>query len=371
MRIAVIYLGRRGSGGPISIELAKNLAGQAQVFGVVSAQAEHLPLWKACGLELVRVPTFENPAGAAWSWLDRRPIRHLANEIRARQPDVLLFPMAHPWNFLLQQALRPIPSVVIVHDPLPHPGLTAAFYAWFEDRAIRQAAYCVVLSCALAPALQRRGAPPDRIAVAEHGLLAYDPPADEIAESPSQAAPALLFFGRIAPYKGLEVLLKAYRELSRQYPRLHLWVVGDGDLRPYRNLLDGLPRVEVVNRWVAEAEVAGYFRRASLVALPYTGASQSGVLAIAANFALPVVATRVGGIPEQIKDGETGLLVPPGSVDELSGAVRRLLDDPEEARRLGLNLRKDFLQNKSWSATAQKIYAVCCRVAAEGSVDEG
>ncbi len=84
----------------------------------------------------------------------------------------------------------------------------------------------------------------------------------------------------------------------------------------------GLGRyVRIVNRYVPNEEVEDYFAAADLLVLPYVTASQSGVLQIARSFDLPAVATRVGGLPDQLSDGKTGFLVPPRDSRALADAV--------------------------------------------------
>ena len=170
---------------------------------------------------------------------------------------------------------------------------------------------------------------------------------------------SLLFFGRITKYKGLDVLLRAYRNLAQRWPDLRLRIVGEGNLRPYASLLRGLPRTEVINRWVLDTEIAGLFQDAGIVVLPYLSASQSGVVAIAAAFARPVVATKVGALAEQIEHGQTGLLIDPGSIEQLEEAVETLVRQPELGCRLGKDLAARNQENNNWDKVAQA-YADSC-----------
>jgi len=354
MRIAVIYLGRRGSGGPISLALCEHLAKQAEVLAVRSNQVENPTTWQQADFEQISIATYRNLPQAIFSWLDSRQQRNISDEIRAWQPDVLLFPMFYTLNPFLQRHLLELPSLVVVHDPVPHPGLVDWVYARLENWSIRQAQGCLLFSNALVPALQARGVPPDQIDVISHGALTYPSNPSIDLDQP----PTLLFFGRISAYKGLEILLKAYARLIKRHD-LKLRIVGAGDLRPYQALLENLPNVEIVNRWVDENEVSRFFTPNQIVTLPYTSASQSGVIAIAASFGLPVVATRTGGLPEQIHDGVTGRLVQPGSVDQLVDTLEDLLNHPQKAAQLGQALAQDFAQNRSWNVTAAQILVAC------------
>ncbi|MFU8772828.1 MAG: glycosyltransferase family 4 protein, partial [Anaerolineales bacterium] len=168
----------------------------------------------------------------------------------------------------------------------------------------------------------------------------------------------LLFLGRITAYKGLDVLLDAYGEVSKRHP-VRLSIIGEGNLRPYETALSELVNLEIVNHWIKDVEIDNYLRNADIVLLPYTQASQSGVLDLAAAYGRPVIATKVGGIPEQIKDGKTGLLIEPGSTAQLVNAIERLVVDPEYASRLGKNLQKDYAENRSWDTIAEIVLNAC------------
>ena len=359
MRIGIVYLGRRGAGNPFSLQLARHLRAHAELFAVVSAHAENLAQWQAASLEHFPVKTYRSPLEAALAFVDRRMVTRLATEIRTRCPDVLFFPFFYTLNPLVQRSLPEIPAVVVVHDPVPHPGLAGRVYRSLEDVSLRRAQRSILLSRVFLPDLQRRGVPVERIDWMVHGPLDYGalPPA---AGQGDDGPPRLLFFGRISENKGLEVLLKAYRELRLNRP-LRLRIAGAGDLAPYRSLLSGLEGVEVINRWVEEAGVPELFRGAAVVVLPYTTASQSGVLALAASYGLPVVATRAGGIPEQVRGDETGVLVEPGSIDSLVEGIRRVLDAPAWAAELGAALRREYQETHGWAVAAAQAAASCRR----------
>jgi glycosyltransferase involved in cell wall biosynthesis len=366
MRIGIVHLGRRGAGGPISFELATRLAVREPVLAILSTQLEGLEVWQQSGLELLTTSTYRSTAGAVLAWFNHIQLHRLAWQIRAWKPDVLLYPLFYTLNPFLQMHLKGIPSVVAVHDPQPHPGLRDRAYHFIENLSIRQASRCFVLSETFREPLQRRGVAPERIDCIPLPDLSYyrrfKPPEVTSGQKPKEI-PTLLFFGRITAYKGLEVLLQAYRQIHQQRP-VRLLIAGDGDLRPYRSLLEGLPGVEIANRWIEEAEIYTLFGRATMLVAPYTSASQSGVIAIAAGFGLPVVATHTGGLPEQIQHEVTGILVAPGSVDELVKAIQGLLDEPLRASALGQKLREDTLANRNWDKIAAMVGEACAKALA-------
>lgn len=364
MKIALIYLGRRGGGATFSLELMRGLAPIAPVRAFLSESLENRERWEQSGLDAAFFPVFDNGCQAALSTLAGRRLRSIAQAVRAWAPDVLLITMFHPWNGLLQRALAGIPTVVIVHDPLPHPGFTAWLHRVVEDFSLKKAAQGIVLSQGLAPALARRGIPLDRIGIVPHGLLNYRP-TDEEQAGPN-AEGSILFFGRIAAYKGLEILLQAFALVRQRCPDLCLQIVGEGDLSPYRQELAELDGIELINRWVSEAEIPAFFTAARMVVVPYTSATQSGVIPIAAGFGLPVIATCAGGLAEQIDDQRTGLLVPPGDEQALAGAIERLALDPALAGRLGAALRVEFEEHRNWQTIGNQVLAYCRKAIQSG-----
>jgi glycosyltransferase involved in cell wall biosynthesis len=148
-------------------------------------------------------------------------------------------------------------------------------------------------------------------------------------------SPTLLYFGLIRRYKGLAHLLRAMPLILKEV-RCTLLIVGEfyegreeclGLIRS----LDLSASVRLVDRYVANEEVALYFSAADLVVLPYTSATQSGVVTIAYSFDRPVVTTKVGGLPEVVIDGQTGFLVDPADPAALADAVVRYYREGREA----------------------------------------
>ncbi len=148
-------------------------------------------------------------------------------------------------------------------------------------------------------------------------LPAGDPP----------VARRLLFFGMIRRYKGLDVLLRALALV----PGVSLTVAGEfwedeGAIRALISELGITDRVEVRSGYVAASEVPALVRSADALALPYRSATASAHAYIAHSHGLPVVGTRVGNIPEQVRDGVDGLLVAPDDPAGLADAITRLYE---------------------------------------------
>jgi glycosyltransferase involved in cell wall biosynthesis len=177
--------------------------------------------------------------------------------------------------------------------------------------------------------------------------------------------PVILFFGYIRKYKGLGVLLEAF---ARVLERLQatLLVVGEfyDDREPYDDLIAGLSlggRVRVVDEYVSNEDVEMYFKAADLVALPYLSATQSGIVQTAFSFEKPVVVTAVGGLPDVVRDGITGYVVPRENPVALADAVVRFFED-DAADRMAENIRAD-LARFSWNRCAEALLALRGEVA--------
>jgi glycosyltransferase involved in cell wall biosynthesis len=138
--------------------------------------------------------------------------------------------------------------------------------------------------------------------------------------------------------KGLFTLLDAFRLLidAGNTPKLRL--VGDGPLRPKlerRAIELGISDAVTFVGWVPRTSLTSYYRDCDVFVLPSLNEAFGKVLVEAALCSAPVVATRLGGIPEVVLDRKTGLLVPPNDAPGLAAAIARLFDDPGLARAMG------------------------------------
>lgn len=320
-------------------------------------------------------PTFD---GVDW-WGIPSVLRAL-RFLRERQPDVLILQWwsaaVLPWYLLLARAAaRQRAALIVELHELQDTGESRLPAASLLGRAglrmlCRQARACVVHSDwdrqRLADALQ---VDPQKLRVILHGPFAHAssaPPArnnstcatvqsrtDQAVEHrPGTASEPkrirVLFFGTIRPYKGLEHLVRAFDRLPRAPDKQwYLSIVGEtweGWTLPLQEVDRSHFRddIEVINRYVTDAEAAEHFARADVVALPYLRSSASGPLAIAKACGLPVVVTDVGGLAEAVAGYSGAVLVRAADVDELvRGLVQSL---PLRGRR-----HRDIT---SWDAVA-------------------
>ena len=167
-----------------------------------------------------------------------------------------------------------------------------------------------------------------------------------------QAVRRALFVGVLERYKAFDVLADAWRRVAREVPDAVLHVVGQGTLAPLaQRLVEELPRrVEWTPSLTAE-EVAAALDASTLLVLPSRSEGMGRVVVEAAARGRAVVASRVGGIPDVVVDGETGLLVPPADAGALADALARVLSDAALAERLGASAR---IRVEPWLATPEE-----------------
>jgi glycosyltransferase involved in cell wall biosynthesis len=218
-----------------------------------------------------------------------------------------------------------VPFLVVVHDADIHPGDGFPLQMRLQRQLVQRADGVVVLTGHVGEQLRAQGLPATKpLILAALPPFAFGPPPPLPL---AHGGPLrLLSFGRLLPYKGLDLLAAALAHLG-PCPELEVRVVGSGPDSAALDLLRALPGVRVENRWVPEDEVGGLLAWSDALVLSHTEASQSGVAAAAIAARRWVVATRVGGITEQLRGEPLARLCDPTPAS-LVAAVRRLLDDP-------------------------------------------
>jgi glycosyltransferase involved in cell wall biosynthesis len=212
--------------------------------------------------------------------------------------------------------LRPA-TVLTAHDVVPRRQKNAR--AWGEALALVDRV--VVQSQRAVDQLAELGVERERLVRIQHPVF------ESGVEAEPPSGGTILFFGLIRDYKGLDVLLRALREL----PGARLVIAGDplDPVEPLRRLaselgIDG--RVEWRLGFLPDEEVPRLMHEATLVALPYRKIDSSGVLATALGHGRPAVVTDVGGLPDPIREFGAGRVVPPEDAAALATAIGELLE---------------------------------------------
>ncbi len=359
MKILVWQWGRFGAGPRLA-------AGFAAAFAAIPGVETALSL--ASGPELMQaasrpvcalpVATYRGAAGYVGRVLATpRDLPRLVARIAALAPDVAFCAMPAALDLAMHAALHRlrVPYAVVVHDADLHPGDGYPMQMLLQRRLCRRADALVALSQHVADRLDAQG-----LTRGKPLLRGRLPPAVFESLPPPGAHGGrlrLLFFGRLLPYKGLDLLAAA---LSRLLPRddLEVRVVGSGPESPELDALRRLPGVTVENRWVPEDEIGGLLGWSDALALTYREASQSGVAAAAISARRFVISTSVGGLAEQLRDEPAAILCAPDA-RSIAVAIARLLDAPPVAGFAG--------ESHSWRDSIERLCIGLARLRRPGA----
>lgn len=298
-------------------------------------------------------------------------LREIVGAINDFGPDVVHFQVNNPMLCPLLPMLRKYPLAATFHDIDPHPG---------EDHLLDAGSLLYRLTLFISRVM------PDRIFV--HGKALrdilvenYRIPKRKVHVIPigeHEVAPFMkfeqadlepdgrrvLFFGRIYRYKGLDYLIQAEPLITREVPDARIVIAGTGeDFGRYEAAMAGRDAFEVHNYRIPYDEGARLFQQASVIALPYVEASQSGIIPTAYGFRRPVVVTDVGSLPEIVDNGKTGYVVPPRDPEALAAAIVSLLKDPTACRRMGEQGYTKLKTDMAWSTIAHALLAVYSELA--------
>ena len=185
--------------------------------------------------------------------------------------------------------------------------------------------------------IERDGVHPDLITVVPNAVVpASEPPADAPHPAELRERPLVGVVARLQPEKGVANFLKAATRVAPQFPEAHFVVAGDGPLRQVlAALAEDLGLRERVHFLGFRSDASALMKSLDVLVVPSVTEGSPLVTLEAMAAGVPVVASAVGGIPDQIRHDKEGLLIPPGDSDALGGALVALLRDPERARRLG------------------------------------
>ncbi|WP_324718098.1 glycosyltransferase family 4 protein [Carboxydochorda subterranea] len=354
MKVMAVYLGRRGGATVYSLEIVRALARLCDVTAVISSRVTNLAEWEQAEVPFIPIDTYSNAIEFGLRTLTLVPLKRFRELMRAVRPDVVYFPMLTPWSLFASFVTKDIPVVSTVHDPRQRYGERNAALRLMQQAVIRRSARVILVSRSFVREIERYGKPKDCIDVIPHGHFMYYRRYSLHSEQPATSR-TLLFFGRITPYKGVDILLRAFKNVKQEVPDARLLIVGSGYSSSLHKIAKQVDGVEIVNRWVSDEEVAPFFQEASVVVLPYRDASQSGVIPIAYAFGRPVVATKVGALPEQVVHGKTGLLVEPLDAEALARACVYLLLRPEVAAEMGARGLRMAAREGDWGRIGEQV----------------
>ena len=249
------------------------------------------------------------------------------------------------------------PLVLTVHDAAPHSDGGSGTNLVEEQLRSRMRSTAAIVTLHGQSCIEEfRRTSPDfrgRVTSAMHGVLMVPP----LGSAPAQPVEGrILFFGRMMSYKGLDVFLDAVEILANRGVRHQAVVAGRGpEMMRLGSRMAALPTVEAIDAYISPADTARLFQSAEVVALPYKDATQSGVLASAFGNHRPVVASATGGIPDVVKEGVNGLLVPPGHAVALADSLQRVLTSKVLLADLAEGARSTAANAMNWNNIADHV----------------
>lgn len=276
------------------------------------------------------------------------------------------------WLYSILPVAKKYGLVTTIHDVNYHIGDRASrqLPRFFGAQLIRQSTHLIVHGATLSKAaVKMYPSVKNRLSVVPHITLSRYKHLSSVLSLNKRdtAAFNILFFGRIYPYKGLDILIKSIPLVTHVYPNVNVVIAGEGEnILSYRRKITDEQFFEIRNYQIKDREAAQLFVDADVVVLPYLEASQSGVLAIANAFAKPLIVTNVGELGETVRDGISGLVVPPADERSLADAILKLATNAALRRRLGDTGRALAIQNASPEIVAEKAVEIYTRVADAG-----
>jgi Glycosyltransferase len=284
-----------------------------------------------------------------------------AKKINKYNPDLLIIPywmsfLAPAFGVISRLLNKSIKVVALVHNAIPHEK--RFFDKPFAKYFFNKCDGFIVMSEPVKKDLVEL-IPDARILLTPHPIYDHYKEKMEQKEARNILGVAdnkktLLFFGLIREYKGLDMLIDSMSYLDESY---QLIIAGESydDFSKYQELIDKSPlrnNIKVLQQYIPDDMVTVLFSAANALVLPYRSATQSGVVALAYQLELPMIATNVGALGDTISSSDTGIVVDEVSSMAISNAIIAYFENTEKQRVYISNIRSEK-QRLSWSSFAQ------------------
>ncbi len=267
------------------------------------------------------------------------------------------------WRAGVPARVSTIHNSVYHYDVAP---LNRRAYAMAERLTLRWCDRVIAVSEGIAQQLRSGyGFPADKITVVPNGVdtgrLKPDRSREQVREAigAEPGASVLLQVGRLTPQKGFDILFEAVAQIAKRYPHLVVLAVGEG---PLRQQLEGLAQqlnIESAVRFLGHREdVADLLNAADLVTLASRSEGMPYTLLEAMGSGRAVVATRIGGIEEVIKEEGTAQLVPTENPEALAAAITTLLDDPAHAAQMGSDAHDYIMEHHTAAGMVAQVQSI-------------
>ena len=325
------YWGRRGPLSQLSLELAHVIAARNDFRCTISVskQNEQFDKFNFLHEDLFAIDTYNKQYQAFFRYMHLRNLRrNLEQRLLCDNTRAFVSLMPHMWSPLTASAIRRAGArhIAVIHDAGCHPGDRLGLANGWLLREAAAADHVITLSATVAHQLvYAHGIPEKKISVLFLPDLNYGA---QLGLGERQCGPLrVLFLGRMLPYKGLDLFVDAIARLRDDGVQVQVGVFGEGKIKPTIAATLSALGAEIENRWLQHDEFKGILSRYDIVAASHWEASQSGVVATAFGAGLPVVATPVGGLVEQVAHNVTGVVAKSATVSAFADAIRTLAEN--------------------------------------------
>ncbi|MBI9047332.1 MAG: glycosyltransferase family 4 protein [Anaerolineaceae bacterium] len=355
MKILLISLARHGAMVHYIIDHANSLSSFAEVYTITS---KDVPLDSFDSkVKHFRIGTGKKKLGTLVNFINPGVYAKLISIIKSINPDLVHMTASHEWNPVVAWVIKNIlklPLVYTVFDPTPHEG--TPLYFLIPELMVRKIPDAFIVQTDwLKKDFLSKGFSSERTYVIQLGSYSA------ITQWRQKDVPRkniILFFGRIDKHKGIETLLQTAPEVLEKLPKWKIVIAGRGNFQPYQKLVKN-DRIEIINEYIEDQKAARLFQQAKLVVLPYNSATSTGVVGVAYDFEIPVVATDVGSLGAVVEDKQTGLIIPPKNPELLAQAILSLAKNEDYRQQLGKNALAYNKENLNWNSFAEshiKVY---------------
>jgi glycosyltransferase involved in cell wall biosynthesis len=257
---------------------------------------------------------------------------------------------------------------IAFHHGYTSTDLKMRLYNQLDWWSLRKAAHLLTVCGPFERQLEERGVDAARITIQHNAIRPFEPVSEEQSRAVRRAlncaenTPILLMVSRLSHEKGHLDFLQALALLKRRGVNHHALIVGEGPERgPIESLRERLQLTAEVTLVGQQSDVRPYYAVATLYVMPSHSEGSPNALLEAMAAGVPAVASGVGGIPEIMTSGSTGILVPPRNPEALASALEQLLKDPSRAARLADNASRET-EKFSYEAYHRALSAIYQRV---------
>lgn len=359
LKIGIVWFGSGSGAAHITYELAKSLSKLHNCVIFLSNKGHDIRPWQNVTGKVVSTDTHgKDILSAIFSPITMtRKAKSIARKISNENLDVVIEPMGSLMTPLVQRHINSdIRWVSAIHDPTPHPDrwliptyMYRKIFKIRRDIVIATSQYTYELLKEVYPdtpiILKRQGYYLDQNFHLSTRLTTLE-----------QGASKLLFFGRIEHYKGIDVLIDAFTNAKTRKDFLSLTIVGKGPISKTQASKIETAGIQLLNNYVSDEEIISLLDSHHILVLPYLSATQSGPAYVSIGRCMPCIASDAGALPEQILDGQNGVIVAAGSVADLTNAILKIAGD----KRLPIAMAKAAHKIKTsgdytWDSIAEKL----------------